>query len=136
MNRIRFQHRNRRHGGISVEVAIILPVLLMVLFGCYEISRANLMRHAAQAAAYEGARVGIVPGSSIADVEKGVNFVLRSVGVRDVSIITDPQTIEVDTQRIRVRVEIPLGSNMFVPSVFTKNMVLAGECELSRELVR
>ena len=52
----------RRVGALAVEVAMCLPILLMVLFGCYEVARANMLVHATESAAYEGARVGIIPG--------------------------------------------------------------------------
>ena len=64
MNKKRTNNSNRR-GALTVEVAICLPLLLITLFGLYELSRANMIRHAVESAAYEGARSGILPLSLI-----------------------------------------------------------------------
>ena len=57
----------RRQGAAVIEMALTLPVLFLLLFACYEFGRANMIRHTAQGAAYEAARVAIVPGATRAE---------------------------------------------------------------------
>ena len=40
-------------------MALVLPILIMVVFGIIEFARANQIRQTVKQAAYEGARVGI-----------------------------------------------------------------------------
>ncbi len=51
--------RLARRGAHIVEMALVLPILIMVVFGIIEFARANQIRQAVKQAAYEGARVGI-----------------------------------------------------------------------------
>jgi len=129
--------RNRsarsRQGTTAVEVAICLPVLFMFLFGCYELSRCNMLLHAAESAAYEGARVGIVPGATPEKIEDAVSFVLASVGAANFDVQITPATITSETEKVLVEVELDLGANTSMPQFFIKNSRLRGECELTRE---
>ena len=44
-----------RHGATTVELALVLPVLFIIVFGSFEFSRLNMLKHLAEVAAYEGA---------------------------------------------------------------------------------
>ena len=67
-------------GAAMVEFAVILPVLLMVLFGIIEFGLAISKAHTIQAAAHEAARVAAVAGST-AEVTARAELVLgESVG--------------------------------------------------------
>lgn len=127
--------RHSRSGATVVELAITLPVLFLVLFSSYELARANLLRHAARAAAYEGARVGILPGTSIDQIEKAANFVLGSVGVRAADIVVTPANFQTRTPVVRVDVRIDANRNLLFAPFFFRNAVFAGDCELSREIL-
>ena len=65
-----------RRGATTVEVAMILPVLFLFIFASFEFSRLNMLKHLAGAAAYEGAREGIVIGATADDVTTRVNAIL------------------------------------------------------------
>ena len=51
-----------RAGSYTVEMALTLPLLFLLLMGFYDLARANLLRNMAQNAAYEAAREVIVAG--------------------------------------------------------------------------
>jgi len=125
--------RSSRRGALTVEVAICLPLLLITLFALYELSRANMIRHAVESAAYEGAREGILPGASEEKIRDSVAFVLGSVGVRDFDVDVTPDTIEFDTERIRVDVAIPFRGNTSIPRFFVGDPTFRASCELGRE---
>ncbi len=129
----KMNHRSSRRGALTVEVAICLPLLLTTLFAFYELSRANMIRHAVESAAYEGARTGILPGATQESIEESVSFVLGSVGVRDFSVDVTPDTIEFDTERIRVDVAIPFRGNTSIPRFFVGDPTFRARCELGRE---
>lgn len=110
-----------------------LPVLFLLLFGCYEFARANMMRHATSAAAYEGARTGIVPGATVAEVEDSVQFVLGTLGIKDFDVVVAPNPITRTDEKIRVTVSLRMQDNTSLGLLFNENAVFKGECELGRE---
>ena len=130
-------HRKRRNrsGATVVELALTLPVLFFVLFVSYELARANLLRHAARAAAYEGARVGILPGTDVEKIESSVEFVLGTIGVRGAKIKVTPNRFDARTPNVRVDVEIDATKNFFFAPYFFRNAKFTGDCELSREIL-
>jgi len=54
----RKQLLRQEHGGIAVEFAIILPVLMLLVFGIIDFGHAWYMRHLMSDASREGARYG------------------------------------------------------------------------------
>ncbi len=134
--RARLQRRFRsssRRGALTVEVAICLPVLFLVLFGCYELSKANMLHHAAENAAYEASRAGIVPGATPQKCIDYAASVLRSVGITNFNVQVSPTTINRDTPAISVLVEIPLRTNTLLAPMFFGNNTFRGFCEMKRE---
>ena len=129
------KHDHRCSGALTVEFALTLPVLLMILFAAYELGRANMLRNTAEAAAYEGARRGIVPGSDADDVRDSVNFVLGTSGIRDANIRINPPVITMATETVSIEIDVPMAGNTLIPSIFTRGMSFNGQCELNRELV-
>ncbi|MGI9517007.1 MAG: TadE/TadG family type IV pilus assembly protein [Pirellulaceae bacterium] len=122
-----------RSGATVVEMAMCLPVLFLLLFGCYEFARANMMRHATEAAAYEGARVGIVPGAKVSDVEDACRFVLSTVGIREFDVEVNPSPITRRDRKVRVTVTLKMRDNTSIGLLFNEESEFRGECELTRE---
>ena len=129
------RHYRRCKGALTVEFALTLPVLLMILFAAYELGRANMLRNTAEAAAYEGARRGIVPGRDADDVRDTVNFVLSTSGIKDADVRITPSEITLASESVLVEIDVPMAGNTMIPAVFTRGMSFRGQCELNRELV-
>lgn len=127
--------RKKQSGALTVEFALTLPVLLIILFGAYELGRANMMRNTAEAAAYEGARRGIIPGGTSDDVRDAAEFILSTSGVRSSNIRITPANIDRTTDRVVVEIDVPMDENSIMPSFFTGQITFTGRCELNRELV-
>ena len=130
------KHAQRcRPGALTVEVAICLPILLMVLFACFELAHANMLLHATESSAYEGARVGIIPGATSEKVEAAVGGVLKSVGINHYKVKVKPNKINADTESVEVEVTVPFRHNTSIPPFFVKDPKFRGKCELSREVL-
>jgi hypothetical protein len=93
------------------------------------------LRHAARAAAYEGARVGILPGTDVDKIESSVRFVLGTIGVHGAEITVTPSSFDARTPFVRVDVEIDAKKNFFFAPFFFRNATFTGDCELSREIL-
>ncbi len=129
------KQKKRSQGAITVEVALCLPILLTVLFGSYELARANMMLHSTESAAYEGARVGIIPGATPQSVRDSVGHVLRSVGVTQFNVQITPPVLTNADEEIEVEVTVPFRENLAIPTFFIRDPVFTGTCTLRRELL-
>lgn len=121
-----------RHGATTVEVALILPVLFLFIFASFEFSRLNMLKHLAGAAAYEGAREGIVIGATADDVSTRVNAILTAGSVYDATITTTPSTITAATTEVVVQVTIPVDGNFWLMPAYASGSI-NGSCRLSTE---
>ena len=93
-----------------------------------------MLHHACESAAYEGARVGIVPGANKDKVEDAARFVLNSIGARNADVIVSPSKIKNNTPTVKVTVRIPMNSNTAILPFFTDRAVFEGQCEMNREV--
>lgn len=85
------EHGDR--GAVSVELAFVLPILILLLFGIVEFSIAYNRTQALHAAAREGARVASQPYATQSDIEDRVIDALHPVTFESTPEITiDPST--------------------------------------------
>src|SRR5688572_19879201 len=85
--------RQARRGAHIVEMALVLPILIMVVFGIIEFARANQIRQTVKQAAYEGARVGITTDATVTTVQARANSVLSSVGISGGTVTVSPNPL-------------------------------------------
>lgn len=125
----------RCSGATTVEFAITVPILFAVLFTAFELSRMNVIRQTAVNAAYEGARRGIVPGVTEADVENVALGIMNVVGSRGTTVTIAPPVLTPDVTEVTVTVSVPLEQNAWVTSRFFVGKIVQTSCTLKRELV-
>jgi Flp pilus assembly protein TadG len=78
----RSTNATRRTGAAAVEFAIVAPVFFILVIAAFEFGRINVIRHTADNAAYEGARIAMVPGATAAEAVAEAERILRIVGTR------------------------------------------------------
>lgn len=79
----------KRRGAALVEMAVVLPVFMMVILGIVEFGRAMMVSQLVTSAAREGARIGVVDGNANSDIESYVeNFLSEAAGVSSEYITT------------------------------------------------
>jgi len=89
-----------------VEFAIVATIVFMVIFGLIEFARLSILRHAVDNAAYEAARVGIVPGATTTEVNNAADWVLANSGVSPTQISVTPFPLNDDSESITVSVAV------------------------------
>lgn len=122
-----------RSGVTTVEFAVVAPVAFLLLFGALELGHANMVFHSVEAAAYEGARKGIIPGATASECVAAANEMLQLCRVNGATVSVNPTTLTPSDANVTVRVQVPYRSNSIVVPFFTSNLVIDGECKLSRE---
>lgn len=68
-------------GSATVEFAMVLPILLLFIFGIIEFGRVLSVQHLLNTAAREGARMASLPGANNAAVIAKINEVLAGGGI-------------------------------------------------------
>jgi len=78
-------------GQNLIEFALVLPILLLVVFGIAEFGRAWMTRNIMTGAAREAARIAAVPppGGSVAAAEARGNSILSTAGIATTVTVTD-----------------------------------------------
>jgi Flp pilus assembly protein TadG len=130
------RRRSDRRGATAVEFALVAPVFFLVLFAMFEFSRLNVLRHTADNAAYEGARVAMVPGATASEAVAEANRLLSIVGARGATVRVTPAVLTTATDRVTVSITIPLDQNGWVVPRFTRASALQSQSTLRTERVR
>ena len=83
------QMQPKRRGAAMVEMAMVLPIFLLVLLGIIEFGRAMMVSQLITTAARDAGRLAIMGGSSNAEVEQTVKDFLKvtlDVNAADVTV--------------------------------------------------
>lgn len=81
-----FKRKNKTRGQSVVEMALILPVVLLVIFGVIEFGRALFIYTVVSNAAREGVRAGLVAPTDLTWITQRIHARLVLVRPEDVSI--------------------------------------------------
>ncbi len=88
----RVRRRQPRRGAAAVEAAVCLPILVLFALGVVESCTCIYVRQGLTVAAYEGARVAIVPGATYENIEAQVNQILAQRNIRGAKIDVNPKS--------------------------------------------
>ena len=77
----------RKRGLAAMEMALMLPIFLLLLMGTMDIARLFWTRSVVRDAAFEGARVAIVNETTTAQIETTIERELKAGGVVQASVI-------------------------------------------------
>ncbi len=100
---VSFVRRNR--GQAVIEFALVLPLLLVILFGIVEFARAWMTMSVLTSAAREGARLAAVTAPDVSAVTTRVNEVCNSAGLTVKGVTVTAPDSEDPTRRLSVTVE-------------------------------
>ena len=124
----------RRRAVAAVELAIVTPVLLTMLFGIIEFGWVFTVRQALVTAAREGARIASLPGSTVADVQSGIGEYTQPLGLS--AATTQVGCDESGTPSGTVTVSIPYATVTLVGSYFGSTCgTLSATCSMKKEAV-
>ena len=121
-----------RRGAVATEFAFVLPILFLVLAGSYELCRANIIMHTCESAAYEGARMGIVPGATATKTGAAAQSILDTFDIQNATITTVPAVITNETDSVSVTIEVDYSENsILIPQFIGAN--IERTCTMNRE---
>lgn len=111
-------HPQKRRGSATVELAIVLPVFMTMVFGSLEVCTRLFVRQSVVISAYESARTATRQTSDTDDVAATCASLLTQHGVKGATVqvrdVTNGQNNldAVETgDEIRIRITVPWGQN-------------------------
>ena len=121
-----------RGGAVAVEMAIVTPLLLTVLFGIIEYGWAFSVRQAMVNAAREGARVAALQGSTDTDIRSRVSTYLTPMHLSGYETTLTHATQQNPTETVQV--QIPYANVSLVGHFFgEKTGNITGTCSMRKE---
>lgn len=117
--------RKNRRGAAVVEFAVCLPVLMLIVLGTIEATHGIFLKQALSAAAYEGIRIAIEPGSRQTIAVQQAQSVLDSRLVKGSSITFDTNIDTVPRGRkVAIEITAPISANSpFIGRVIQDRLV-------------
>ena len=124
----------RRNAAATVEAALVLPILFLMLFGGWEFARINVIRNTMDNAAYTSARESMLPGTTQNKIKAQGQAVLDAVGVTGATISVTPSNITTNTDKVTIDITVPIAQNSLGVAKFFASGNMSASCTLSREL--
>ena len=109
------KHAGRR-GAAIIELAVCLPILLMILLATVESCVMLQLKQNLAITAYEGARIGILPGSSSEAVSLQCQMLIDDRGIEACTVSIDPEAIS--TMNVGDPLTVTLTADCGANSVF------------------
>lgn len=137
-----------RHGAAMVEMALVLPVFLLVTMGIIEFGRALWVANMVTNASREGTRMAILDGSSNTQVSSAVQeFLVSSLSVNPADIDVDIKITPAEgnpnpgndcsvanaRDLIEVKVTIPFNKVSLVPGDYLEDKPIVGRSAMRHE---
>lgn len=133
MKRIRSKTRTKRRGTTLVEFVLVLPIFFTMLFAGIEFAVIGTIRSTSHNAAYEAARILVVPGAVAKDGTDEAKRIMSIVGVNSLTVTSVPSVITDDTREVTVNIAIPYAENAIFTPFFVGNVTLQSSCTLRTE---
>jgi Flp pilus assembly protein TadG len=122
-----------------VEVALVLPVFVLLVFGLLECSRLGMVSVILTTAAREGCRVAVIDGNTNTDVTNRINQILSSsniTGVTTTQVPTDCTTVKSgdNPNTVQITLNVPYRQVSWLPTPYLFNSVtVTGTATMSSE---
>jgi Flp pilus assembly protein TadG len=116
-----------------VEFALSAPVFILFLLAAFEFGWLNVVRHTADNAAYEAARMAVVPGATVAEATAKADRLLRVVGARGATVTVSPNPVTASTDAVTVNIQIPMNQNGLIVPRFTSKTTIRAQSTLRTE---
>jgi Flp pilus assembly protein TadG len=133
-----FRRTNRttaRRGVAAAELAVCLPVVVLLVLATIESCSALFLKQSLTASAYEGVRAAIKKGATTTSVQTACNQILTDRRVQASQVTLTPPSIASlkPGDFIDVTVSAPCNSNSPVPTTFFRGRTLTAKASMMIE---
>lgn len=126
---------SNRRGLAVVELAVCLPVIILIIFASIEACSLIFLQQGLQTAAYETARFAVTPKSRSATAITRGEQVLNDRAIRAATVELSPSDMERTAPGTLVvaSVQASLGANRVMPDFFYGNQQLTATATMMKE---
>ncbi|MDX1927183.1 MAG: TadE family protein [Pirellulaceae bacterium] len=127
--------RSRRPGAAMIEFAICMPVFFLIAMGTIETCRMIYLRQSLKLAAYECARVGIMPGMTPEVLKDQCDVILGGRRVRNYQLVctpTNPADLKFG-ELFKVTVNVSAEENALIRAWFYQKKILSESVSIMAE---
>jgi Flp pilus assembly protein TadG len=124
-----------RRAAAAVELAICLPLLVLLVMASIEACTMIFLDHSLTIASYEGVRAGINYDGTNADVLSRCNSIINSRDIKGANVKISPSNVA-NVERgesIAVTVSAPCDLNMIIPPWFYDGRTLQSTITMVKE---
>jgi Flp pilus assembly protein TadG len=141
--------RQGRRGAVTVEMALVLPIFTMLVFGIIEFGRGFMIMQLVTNAAREGCRRAIIDGSTNSDVTNYIQDFMLSSGNVPTSATTVTITVTPAAGNpanpgnnlascsmrdlVSVKVDIPFSAVQLITAKYLAGKTLSGQASMRHE---
>ena len=131
----RFRNASHRRGAAVVELAICLPVIVILMLATMEACTMLYVQQKLKTTAFEGARVGIIPDAKAENVSYQCQLLLDGGGVSGYSVTLDPADPRTLNQGdyLTVTVSAPFAANSLAGGWLYEDKTLSRSVALQAE---
>lgn len=128
-------HTTRSRGVATVELALCLPVLALLVFGSIEAASFIFLKQTLQVAAYEGIREAIRSGADDGGAAASARAILSSRAVRDADVRFPLGSLASITrgQQVVIEVSAPTRTNSPLAGQWVPNRTLTARVVMLKE---
>lgn len=131
----RHSNRRRRKGVAVVELSVCLPLIMVITVAAIEACSMLHLKQSLILAAYEGARVALIPGAATANVQEQCRLILVNRGIQGATYTVTPDVQSAPRGTfIRVLVTAPCNMNSPILGSFFTNRIVSGKVEMMKEM--
>jgi Flp pilus assembly protein TadG len=126
---------HRRRGVAAAELAVCLPIVVLMVIATIEACSALFLKQSLTVAAYEGVRTALEEGATTANVQSACNQILADRKIKGAKITLKPTNIAAlnPGEFIDVTVTAPCGPNSVVPAAFYRGRSLSATASMMIE---
>jgi Flp pilus assembly protein TadG len=124
-----------RRGVAATELAVCMPVIILVVIATMEATAMIFLQQSVTAAAYEATRTALAPGASTADVVKQGKQILSDRGVKQGALSVSPGNLAAASKGtwIRVTASAPFKKNSLLSGWLFSGRTLQASVEMVKE---
>jgi Flp pilus assembly protein TadG len=124
-----------RRGAAAVELAICLPLIVLLVMASIEACTMIFLDHSLTIASYEGVRAGINYDGTNADVLARCNEIINQRSIKGAQVSINPGDVAAVSrgEQIAVTVSAPCDLNMVVPPWFYEGRTLRSTITMVKE---
>jgi len=132
--KIRRKTSVKRKGAAAVEMAIVLPIFFIMVFGIIEFGRGMMALQIITNSAREGARACAVNPMTRSEVEAVCVDYAEACGITGISVTISPDpTLVIRGEPVEVKVDVDYTDIAWLPPFWNKNTVLSSASTMRKE---